>query len=158
MSLPNLDNFTIEQAEKSDRRFGGCKAKDEVPARLGAKWYCVNLDSSRGEGTHWTLLYNCRPKVVIYFDSYGMPPPEQVEHTMKRTGKEAVYNPVDFQTLGTQQCGWWVRYIAQQLDNGRPLNQVLAQWVREKTDGDGETPDQALEKLFEQYGGKAWRR
>ncbi len=37
----------------------------------------INLDDSRGPGTHWVMLKRGE-KVYTYYDPFGMPPPPQV--------------------------------------------------------------------------------
>jgi hypothetical protein len=68
--------------------------KNELPRKLEYnKGYVINIQDSHdgngleNSGSHWTCFYvakypngNVEP---IYFDSYGMPPPKQVEKFMK---------------------------------------------------------------------------
>ena len=40
-------------------------------------------DHDEGEGTHWVVFYYNKPLTSIYFDSFGFPPPEDVEEESK---------------------------------------------------------------------------
>jgi len=40
----------------------------------------VNLDSSKGMGTHW-VCYMKKSKNVEYYDSFGAPPPAEIQKT-----------------------------------------------------------------------------
>lgn len=56
--------------------------RDSLPARpLQYESAVVNLDSSRGSGTHW-VCYKKRGQKVLYFDSFGnlRPPPELLHY------------------------------------------------------------------------------
>ena len=142
MSLPELSNIQIEAANKNDSSFGGCFSRDDLPQPLDTKYYIVNLDSKKGSGTHWVLVDNRRSQECIYFDSYGMPPPEEVLARMQNTGKKLVYNDADVQELGSEQCGWWCEYVAEELGKGKSFKKVVS-FVQNQPN-----PDKYLEKVF----------
>jgi len=50
----------------------------------------MNLEDSSGGGTHWTAWYK-----NIYFDSYGLPPPEEF---LDKAGL-VKYNDLDIQKM-----------------------------------------------------------
>lgn len=63
----------------------------------------LNLDSVKGEGTHWVAYYKNRGK-VIYFDSYGdIRPPVELQIYLK--GYNIVYNYTNYQKYNTFICG-----------------------------------------------------
>jgi len=81
--------------------------------------YIINLenefdeDGERNEGSHYTcFLYNkypnerCRDEYV-YFDSYGVPPPQEVLEFCGVNEKEMPYNTIDVQSLMADCCGWF---------------------------------------------------
>ena len=151
MSLPALSNFQLDIVEEyfhGRKTWGGAITKDKVPKTIASgKFYIVNLDNSTGPGTHWTLLFNCKPNECIYFDSYGMPPPESVVTAMLNTRKKTqTYNNVDLQELGTQTCGWWCIYVAEELLAGKSLLQTVS--FADKANGKN-PPDEFLTELFE---------
>ena len=57
----------------------------------------INLDNSRGSGTHW-VAYAIDPRGIVYFDSYGLAPPKEFMKYIKRFS-----TPVFYSTLPTQQ-------------------------------------------------------
>ncbi len=143
MSLPELSNVQINEQLSHDHTFGNTLTKDKVPI-LKSKYYIINLDDSTGPGTHWTLVDNRNPSKCIYFDSYGMPPPENVAAHMRQTGKPNLeYNDVDVQALGSEQCGWWCEYIADELKHGYDFKKVVALAHRQPN------PDKYLQHIFE---------
>lgn len=66
--------------------------RDELPDNLLNGSGVLNLDDSTGPGTHWTAWYG-----VVYFDSYGLPPPE--EFLDKTRGREVEYNDLNIQRI-----------------------------------------------------------
>lgn len=94
--------------------------KDELPDTLEYnKCYFINLQDSVDQdgqvspGTHWTMVEVFkRPngKVEpIYFDSYGVAPPEYVKTVVKNTtGKAGLpYATKDIQSLLNNACGYY---------------------------------------------------
>lgn len=150
MSLPNLTNYSIDRAERNNTYFGGCVSRNTLPRgkKLPPLWWAVNLDSSTGPGTHWVLLYNCRPHDVLYFDSYGEPPPQEVVRAMITSGKTRWYNSTRLQSLGSEQCGWWVRFVAEELIRGRPFDAIMKSC---KSWGNGKQPDLHLQRFFRSH-------
>ena len=142
MSLPELSNFDLIEANKNDSSFGGCFSRNDLPNSLDAKYYIINMDSKSGPGTHWVLVDNRRSNECIYFDSYGMPPPEEVLQRMTKTGKSLVYNDADLQELGSEQCGWWCEYVAEELAKGENFRKVVS-FAQSQPH-----PDKYLQKVF----------
>lgn len=128
MSLPELSNYDLLEINKTqgDKTFGGCFSRDDIPLILPSQYLIVNLDSSRGPGTHWVMVDNRRSNECLYFDPYGMPPPERVLQAMHKTGKKLKYSDVDVQDLGTTSCGWWCEYIADELRDGKDFKRVVS--------------------------------
>ena len=93
--------------------------KDELPHKIKYnKCYVINLEDEIGPddkpnvGTHWTCFqvnkYSNGKIEPIYFDPYGMPPPEIVKKTIERTcGQKLPYCEKDIQSLMNNACGWY---------------------------------------------------
>jgi len=94
--------------------------KDQMPKKIEYnRGYVINIeDSHDGEGlensgTHWTCLYVAKypngSVEPIYFDSYGMPAPEDVKRFVKtNTNKSLPFTTKDIQSLMSSVCGWYV--------------------------------------------------
>lgn len=100
-------------------------SKDQLPHDISDRFYVLNMANHNEPGSHWVLLYNCKAKEVIYFDSYGVEPPRQVAEAMRATRKQKAYNQVDFQQLDSSECGWWCIYVALQLLRGFTFQQII---------------------------------
>lgn len=67
----------------------------------------VNLDSSRGEGTHW-VCYKKKGFIVQYFDSFGnLRPPVELQRYFNSGGyyTEVSYNYFPLQKENEVNCG-----------------------------------------------------
>ena len=97
----------------------GVYFKDELPKNLKYNTgYVINLqnsedeDGEQNEGTHWTCLQvNKYPSGLIealYFDPYGVSPPEAVKKFVKDgCGKNLPYTQKDIQSMMNNACGWY---------------------------------------------------
>ena len=59
----------------------------------------INLDDQTGPGTHW-VCYVISPRNVIYFDSYGLPPPKEFIIYVNKLAPKIP--PIWYSTLPTQ--------------------------------------------------------
>ena len=62
--------------------------------------YIINIDKKENNGSHWVAIYK-----NIYFDSYGLKPPNSIEDYFK---KGYYMNDKQIQPLNnnSQYCGW----------------------------------------------------
>ena len=72
--------------------------------------FIVNFDDYNN-GTHWVSIYQ-----NIYFDSYGIIAPDNIENYMK---KGYVYNDIQLQPLNLSSlyCGWFCLYFLDYMNN-----------------------------------------
>jgi len=115
-----LTNFQIlELAPKMSIPLHSVIFKDELDINdleVG-KSYVINLsdekdeDGDRNGGSHWTCLHIGKHNGVIcpfYFDSYGMPPPEDIKKMVKkRFNKKINYTTKNVQSIMSDCCGWF---------------------------------------------------
>lgn len=93
--------------------------KDELPYKVKTNTsYIINLENEFDEdgepnsGTHWCCFqvnkYPNGKVEPIYFDPYGMPPPEIVKKTVERSfGQKLPFCEKDIQSLMNNACGWY---------------------------------------------------
>ena len=118
--LDNLEIDAIIQYVGKGQKFksyGGCIASDDVKKLDPSKpyFYIVNLGKRSSGGTHWTLLFNCGNECVIYFDSFAVNPPTDVNKFMLATRKKRLINNQVFQSYSSSRCGWFCIYFAMKL-------------------------------------------
>ncbi len=122
-----LSNFDIEEQLKDEEGFRGVFSKDTLPKKINpSENGVVNLADSDDPGTHWVCYYNRSDlDYVLYFDSYGLPPPQEIEKYLKTSGKQIQYNTGEIQQLSTVLCGTYCIYVIKELNRGRDYYEVL---------------------------------
>lgn len=68
-----------------------------------------NLSDNYHHGDHWIAACN-KPDdpTTNYFDSYGLPPPQDVLNYLLSSGKPIAYSYQQYQHFNTTDCGPWV--------------------------------------------------
>lgn len=118
------DHQIIDLSKKMNIPLAEVCFKDELPKKLIVnKVYIINLqdsitdDGDENSGTHWTMAYiRETPKgqlQPIYFDPYGVPPPENVKNIIeKQTNLKCPYTTKDIQSLMNNACGFYCLALA----------------------------------------------
>lgn len=114
MSLTDTEIWDL--AEKMDVPLVFCGFKDELEKKKLQynKSYIINMenefdeDGQRNSGSHYTCFqvnkYPNGKTEKVYFDSFGMPPPQIVEDFC---GGKVPYQNKDIQSLMNSACGWY---------------------------------------------------
>lgn len=129
-TLPRLSNIQIDKLFSSNPLYLGCYAKDELlHLPIQNKFAIINNNNASEPDTgtgHWTLVYNCDPKLGILFDSMGAFPSDTIVKWIKRSNKKLVYSNQQVQELyGSESCGWFCMYVALQLLHGRSYADIM---------------------------------
>ena len=98
-----LNNINFEAAARKMRirHWRGVFMRDDLPADGAPKRErgIVNFDSGEGAGTH-LVAYDARPDRLLYFDSYGLPPPAELIHYLRARGRPLT--PLEYSTFRVQ--------------------------------------------------------
>src|SRR3954465_11125492 len=91
-----INNIELYKLLKNIKSFKGVYMRDTLPKSLPKNKKSsgiVNLDIQRNDGTHWVCWYH-DPKAhyVEYFDSFGIPPPQEVIKMFLNLNKKTLYN------------------------------------------------------------------
>jgi len=104
-----LSNFEIEDyCMKKGIPLNGVMSKDlldDTPMKNGDT-YVLNLDNSDGNGTHWVCLVKNK-STVLYYDPFGVVPPESVLKKIKNTKGRCYYSQEINQDLDSVLCGYY---------------------------------------------------
>jgi hypothetical protein len=123
-----LNNFQLEEILKKEPGFRGVFSRDMLPKQI-KKRECgiVNLDTVGGKGTHWVCYFNIpTEKYVEYFDSFGLPPPEEVEKYLAASRKPIIYSTSEVQNKDTELCGYYcIEYILMRNHNIPYMSRIL---------------------------------
>lgn len=125
-TMEPLSNFQIltKCKELEVKHFKGVFMRDELNNKCGKNECLVlNIDSSFNDGTHWTCLF-IRDNVCYYFDSYGFPPPKEVERYCSQQ-THRYHNTFKIQKPDQVICGHFSIYVLYKLSNGSDFDSVL---------------------------------
>jgi hypothetical protein len=123
-----LSNFDIADMMGNDNRFGGVLAKQYLNNHVNPtdkKVYILNLDLDSSDGSHWVLVSTLNPKVNIYFDSFSLPPPQDIVEFLEKSRKMKVMNNLQLQNIKSNYCGYFCVYIAKRLLKGDKYDDIL---------------------------------
>ena len=112
-----LTNFDLEnEAYKYNLPLIGIFNKDQLPSGLPKNgYYIINLQDDYDvhgndlPGTHWTVFV-VEGKHAAYFDSYGFPPPIEVQNYL-RPFLPYPYNRQQVQSMRSTVCGKYVLFF-----------------------------------------------
>lgn len=77
--------------------------RDTLPVKsLKRECGILNLDTNKGNGTHWTCWYKLNSKSCYYFDSYGLTSPLEFDNYIKMN---VFYSPYNIQRNHYNICG-----------------------------------------------------
>ena len=108
------------------KNFRGVFAKDTMPdEQYKNEVGIVNLDDIIGPGTHWVeyRIINGKEKDE-YFDSFGLPPPIQIEEYLEKNHKMKIL-PDELQHRDSIMYGLCCLYFLFERQNGVKWNDVL---------------------------------
>jgi len=94
----------------------------------------LNLRNSDAEkGSHWVAVANCPwHKKIVYFDSYGVPPPNEVLSYMRKSGKQPVGTNNQIQVGNSKACGWYCVDFIRSMAAGQDLYDILYRYAIDK--------------------------
>lgn len=128
--MREISNWDYDRVFAGNRWYGGVFSKDKLP-RLQEKFYFINLADDKDLGSHWTLIWNVGDR-SIYFDSFGLSPPNQVLMRMDATGKDIVHNDEIIQALNSTNCGYYTIYVVQLLLAGHSFEEILSHFTEKR--------------------------
>ena len=86
-------------------------------------YVCTNLHTSKEPGIHHScfVLDFENPDNNVYFDSYGLPPTEEV----KKLLKHGTHNTFQLQKLGERYCGQLCLFVLKKLSENVPFEELI---------------------------------
>jgi len=127
-TIEPLSNFDLIELCKELKNFKGCFMRDELSnlQRTADESFVINLDSSRGSGTHWTCTF-IKNGQGFYFDPFGMKPTTELEKYLK--GVPYCYSSFQIQSAEEVICGHYCVFMLQQLNSGMNFYDVLLKLI-----------------------------
>ena len=86
----------------------------------------INLDDFGSIGTHWVCCWRAKNGDHEYFDSFGLPPPDEWEQELKRLGKKGfLRNDNQLQWIKSVRCGYYCLLFLNERNRGTSFKDIL---------------------------------
>ena len=119
--LVPLSTSHFEKYYRKNKYFGGVFSRDSLDiVPLKKKFYIINLDDENGPGTHWVVLFMSRVGLPIYFDSFGVYPPKELNFI-----ENLYFIPYRIQATNSRNCGLYCIYFINQTLKGRKYIDIV---------------------------------
>ena len=113
-----------------------------VPHKHKLALFIYNLEPSYMNGSHWCATY-AKNNVINYFDSFGMPPFEEMLQHAKKENVTLLHQNQQIQNLYTNTCGYYCLYFLNEMNKGVDYFDLLQVFSH-----DTHKNEQFIEKYF----------
>ena len=96
----------------------------KVPHNHKQTLFIYNLEPSYMGGSHWIATY-AKNNVINYFDSFGMPPFEEMLQHAKKENVTLLHQNQQIQNLYTNTCGYYCLYFLNEMNKGKDYFDLL---------------------------------
>ena len=86
--------------------------------------FIYNLEPSYMNGSHWVATY-VHDKVINYFDSFGLPPFQEIVNHAKKKNLTLLHQNNQIQNLLTTTCGYFGLYFLNEMKKGTSYFDLL---------------------------------
>ena len=119
-------NTQIDNYLRDDKMYRGTKSIDQVTKLKDNEYMIVNFHTSdpSNPGSHWVMVYQQPNKKLIYYDSYGCPPQDEIV-ALKKKGHQIMYSTFQCQQMGSDVCGEHCINVSRQLQNGKSFIDII---------------------------------
>ena len=89
----------------------------KVPHNHQQTLFIYNLEPHYARGSHWCATY-AKDNVINYFDSFGLPPFQEMVNHAKRENVTLLHQNQQIQNLRTSTCGYFCLYFLNEMKKG----------------------------------------
>ena len=114
----------------------------KVPHDHKQTLFIYNLEPAYMNGSHWCATY-AKNNVINYFDSFGMPPFEEMLQHAKKENVTLLHQNQQIQNLYTNTCGYYCLYFLNEMNKGVDYFDLLQVFSH-----DTHKNEQFIEKYF----------
>ena len=101
-----------------------------VPHNHKLALFIYNTGPSYTKGFHWVSTY-VKDNVINYFDSFGMPPIQELVDHAKRKNLTLLHQDQQIQNLYSSVCGYYVLYFLNEMHKGVDYLDLLEPFTRD---------------------------
>ena len=80
--------------------------------------FIYNLEPSYKNGSHWVLTY-VKNNVINYFDTFGMPPFQEIVNHAKKTNTTLLHQSDQIQNILSTTCSYFCLYFLNEMNKGK---------------------------------------
>ena len=95
-----------------------------IPHNHKQALFIYNLEPSYMSGSHWVATY-VKDNVINYFDSFGMPPFQEIVNHAKKKKLTLLHQNNQIQNLKTTTCGYFCLYFLNEMNKGNSYYDLL---------------------------------
>ena len=95
-----------------------------VPHNHRQALFIYNLEPSYMSGSHWVATY-VQDKVINYFDSFGLPPFQEIVNHAKKKNLTLLHQSDQIQNINTTTCGYFCLYFLNEMNKGKTYFDLL---------------------------------
>ena len=100
-------------------------SRDEnVPHNHKQALFIYNLEPAYMSGSHWVATY-VKDNVINYFDSFGMPPFQEIVNHAKKKNLTLLHQNNQIQNIQTTTCGYFCLYFLNEMNKGNSYYDLL---------------------------------
>ena len=100
-------------------------SRDErVPHNHSQALFIYNLEPSYMSGSHWVATY-VKDNIINYFDSFGMPPFQELVNHAKRKNLTLLHQNNQIQNISTTTCRYFCLFFLNEMNKGNPYYDLL---------------------------------
>ena len=101
-----------------------------VPHNHKLALFIYYLEPSYMGGSHWVSTY-VRDNVINYFDSFGLPPFQELVDHAQRKNLTLLHQNQQIQNLYTTSCGYYCLYFLNEMNKGQDYFDLLQVFSRD---------------------------
>ena len=114
----------------------------KVPHNHQLGLFIYNLEPAYLSGSHWVATY-VKDKVINYFDSFGMPPFQEMVDHAKKKNLTLLHQNSQIQNLMSSTCAYFCLYLLNEMHQGNDYFDLLQVF-----DTDTAKNERFIEKYF----------
>lgn len=139
-----LSNFEIDNMLKDNKNYIGTFSRDNTQYLKKNQSLILNLDDKKGNGTHWTaIIKNENGTEIYYFDSFGLPPPQEIVNMYKKKKNKIKYSSNEIQLPSSIMCGYYCVMFIKEYYKGNDIYDIIYSFDLK--------PTQRNEQLIKKY-------
>ena len=97
---------------------------ENVPHNHKQALFIYNLEPAYMSGIHWVATY-VKDNVINYFDSFGMPPFQEMVNHAKKKNLTLLHQNNQIQNIQTTTCGYFCLYFLNEMNKGNSYYDLL---------------------------------